>query len=158
MPHCRPSLSLWETASSLCWRDGPSNLALLSPLPWPPPPIPTELRAQMRRFEELLPQVCWLVMENFKEHHWKKCCASTKEIREQFLNYQEELEKRKVGPPGSPWEFRHRGGASAELSPRKELGQAWDYWVGVRDNRPWRDKSRANSSFMERIQHVPCWI
>uniref|UniRef100_A0AC11D8Z6 Coiled-coil domain containing 180 n=1 Tax=Ovis aries TaxID=9940 RepID=A0AC11D8Z6_SHEEP len=54
-----------------------------------------ELRAQMRRFEELLPQVCWLVMENFKEHHWKKCCASTKEIQGQFLNHQEELEKRK---------------------------------------------------------------
>ena len=49
------------------------------------------------------------------------------------MNYQEELEKRKVGPPGSPWEFRHRGGASAELSPRKELGQAGDYGVGVRE-------------------------
>ncbi|XP_060009366.1 coiled-coil domain-containing protein 180 isoform X1 [Lagenorhynchus albirostris] len=54
-----------------------------------------ELRAQMRRFEELLPQVCWLVMENFKEHHWKKYCTSTKEIRGQFLNYQEQLERRK---------------------------------------------------------------
>ncbi|XP_007472334.1 PREDICTED: LOW QUALITY PROTEIN: coiled-coil domain containing 180, partial [Lipotes vexillifer] len=54
-----------------------------------------ELRAQMRRFEELLPQVCWLVMENFKEHHWKKYCTSTKEIREQFSNYQEQLERRK---------------------------------------------------------------
>ncbi|XP_054943062.1 coiled-coil domain-containing protein 180 isoform X2 [Physeter macrocephalus] len=54
-----------------------------------------ELRAQMRRFEELLPQVCWLVMENFKEHHWKKYCTSTKEIRGQFSNYQEQLERRK---------------------------------------------------------------
>lgn len=53
----------------------------------------------MRRFEELLPQVCWLVMENFKEHHWKKYCTSTKEIRGQFSNYQEQLERRKVGPP-----------------------------------------------------------
>lgn len=61
-------------------------------------------------------------MENFKEHHWKKCCASTKEIQGQFLNHQEELEKRKVGPPGSPWEFRHRGEASAELSPREGVG------------------------------------
>ncbi|XP_059957228.1 LOW QUALITY PROTEIN: coiled-coil domain-containing protein 180 [Mesoplodon densirostris] len=54
-----------------------------------------ELRAQMKRFEELLPQVCWLVMENFKEHHWKKYCTSTKEIRGQFSNYQEQLERRK---------------------------------------------------------------
>ncbi|KAM9082498.1 coiled-coil domain-containing protein 180 isoform 4-T7 [Megaptera novaeangliae] len=54
-----------------------------------------ELRAQMRRFEELLPQVCWLVMENFKEHHWKKYCTSTEEIRGQFSNYQEQLERRK---------------------------------------------------------------
>ncbi|XP_070107225.1 coiled-coil domain-containing protein 180 isoform X2 [Equus caballus] len=54
-----------------------------------------ELRAQMKRFEELLPQVCWLVMENFKEHHWKRFCDSTKEIREQFWEYQKQLEKRK---------------------------------------------------------------
>ncbi|GAB5579936.1 coiled-coil domain-containing protein 180 isoform X1 [Prionailurus iriomotensis] len=54
-----------------------------------------ELRAQMRRFEELLPQVCWLVMENFKEHHWKRFCASAKEIRGQFWDYQEKLEIRK---------------------------------------------------------------
>ncbi|XP_045636591.1 LOW QUALITY PROTEIN: coiled-coil domain-containing protein 180 [Ursus americanus] len=54
-----------------------------------------ELRAQMRRFEELLPQVCWLVMENFKEHHWKRFCASAEEIRGQFQNYQEKLEQRK---------------------------------------------------------------
>ncbi|XP_048972248.1 coiled-coil domain-containing protein 180 isoform X1 [Canis lupus dingo] len=54
-----------------------------------------ELRAQMRRFEELLPQVCWLVMENFKEHHWKRFCDSANEIRRQFWDYQEKLEKRK---------------------------------------------------------------
>uniref|UniRef100_A0A2K6GB33 Coiled-coil domain containing 180 n=1 Tax=Propithecus coquereli TaxID=379532 RepID=A0A2K6GB33_PROCO len=54
-----------------------------------------ELRAQMRRFEELLPQVCWLVMENFKEHHWKKFCTSVKEIRGQFEEQQKQLEKRK---------------------------------------------------------------
>nr|XP_035956402.1 coiled-coil domain-containing protein 180 isoform X5 [Halichoerus grypus] len=54
-----------------------------------------ELRAQMRRFEELLPQVCWLVMENFKDNHWKRFCASAEEIRGQFWNYQEKLGKRK---------------------------------------------------------------
>ncbi|KAM8940878.1 coiled-coil domain-containing protein 180 [Lycaon pictus] len=54
-----------------------------------------ELRAQMRRFEELLPQVCWLIMENFKEHHWKRFCDSANEIRRQFWDYQEKLEKRK---------------------------------------------------------------
>ncbi|EPQ10417.1 hypothetical protein D623_10019339 [Myotis brandtii] len=54
-----------------------------------------ELRAQMRRFEELLPQMCWLVMENFKENNWQKLCTSTREIREQFLNYHKQLEKRK---------------------------------------------------------------
>ncbi|XP_033093929.1 LOW QUALITY PROTEIN: coiled-coil domain-containing protein 180 [Trachypithecus francoisi] len=54
-----------------------------------------ELRIQMRRFEELLPQVCWLVMENFKEHHWKKFCTSVKEIRGQFEGQQKQLEKRK---------------------------------------------------------------
>ncbi|XP_030776144.1 LOW QUALITY PROTEIN: coiled-coil domain-containing protein 180 [Rhinopithecus roxellana] len=54
-----------------------------------------ELRIQMRRFEELLPQVCWLVMENFKEHHWKKFCTSVKEIRRQFEGQQKQLEKRK---------------------------------------------------------------
>ncbi|XP_070287224.1 coiled-coil domain-containing protein 180 isoform X3 [Myotis yumanensis] len=54
-----------------------------------------ELRAQMRRFEELLPQMCWLVMENFKEDNWQKLCTSTREIREQFLNYHRQLEKRK---------------------------------------------------------------
>ncbi|XP_054440931.1 LOW QUALITY PROTEIN: coiled-coil domain-containing protein 180 [Pteronotus mesoamericanus] len=54
-----------------------------------------ELRAQMRRFEELLPQVCWLVMENFKEHNWKRFCTSAKEIREQFWDYHKRLEKKK---------------------------------------------------------------
>ncbi|ELK34211.1 hypothetical protein MDA_GLEAN10021557 [Myotis davidii] len=54
-----------------------------------------ELRAQMRRFEELLPQMCWLVMENFKEINWQKLCTSTREIREQFSNYHKQLEKRK---------------------------------------------------------------
>ncbi|XP_069328241.1 coiled-coil domain-containing protein 180-like [Eulemur rufifrons] len=54
-----------------------------------------ELRAQMRRFEELLPRVCWQVIENFKEHHWKKFCTSVKEIRGQFEEQQKKLEKRK---------------------------------------------------------------
>ncbi|XP_039712072.1 coiled-coil domain-containing protein 180 [Pteropus medius] len=59
-----------------------------------------ELRTQMRRFEELLPQVCWLVMENFKEQHWKKFCASIEEIRKQFWDYQKQLETRRVRAPG----------------------------------------------------------
>lgn len=75
----------------------------------------------MRRFEELLPQVCWQVTENFKEHHWKKFCASTKEIREQFWTSHEELERRKVRAQGpavplqdqGPWEFRNGGRASS---------------------------------------------
>ncbi|XP_036034437.1 coiled-coil domain-containing protein 180 [Onychomys torridus] len=54
-----------------------------------------ELRAQVRRFEELLPQVCWLVTENFKEQHWNKFCTSMNEIREQFEQQQNQLEKRK---------------------------------------------------------------
>nr|XP_035108542.2 coiled-coil domain-containing protein 180 isoform X13 [Callithrix jacchus] len=54
-----------------------------------------ELRIQMRRFEELLPQVCWLVMENLKEHHWNKFCISMKEIREQLEERHKQLEKRK---------------------------------------------------------------
>ncbi|KAM5258480.1 coiled-coil domain-containing protein 180 isoform 2-T4 [Hipposideros larvatus] len=54
-----------------------------------------ELRAQMRRFEELLPQVCWLVMENFKENHWKRFYTSIREIQKQFWDYQKQLEKRK---------------------------------------------------------------
>lgn len=99
--------------------------ALSSPL------VPAELRAQMRRFEELLPQVCWLVMENFKEHHWKILCATTEEIRGQFWDCQKELEKRKVRgvprtSPSSPgpgaWEFRNGGRAQAELSPREGDG------------------------------------
>uniref|UniRef100_A0A8C5L5C7 Coiled-coil domain containing 180 n=1 Tax=Jaculus jaculus TaxID=51337 RepID=A0A8C5L5C7_JACJA len=55
-----------------------------------------ELRAQLRRFEELLPQVCWLVMENFKEQHWKKFCASMKETQQPFEQQQKELEKKKA--------------------------------------------------------------
>ncbi|XP_074251170.1 coiled-coil domain-containing protein 180 isoform X2 [Saimiri boliviensis] len=54
-----------------------------------------ELRIQMRRFEELLPQVCWLVMENLKEHHWNKFCTSMKEIRGQFEERHKQLEKKK---------------------------------------------------------------
>ncbi|XP_077003707.1 coiled-coil domain-containing protein 180 isoform X2 [Tamandua tetradactyla] len=54
-----------------------------------------ELRIQLRRFEELLPQVCWLVMEKFKDHHWKNFCASINEIREQFQEQQKQLEKAK---------------------------------------------------------------
>nr|XP_021521172.1 coiled-coil domain-containing protein 180 isoform X6 [Aotus nancymaae] len=54
-----------------------------------------ELRIQMRRFEELLPQVCWLVMENLKEHHWNKFCTSMKEIQGQFEECHKQLEKRK---------------------------------------------------------------
>ncbi|XP_037599645.1 coiled-coil domain-containing protein 180 isoform X1 [Cebus imitator] len=54
-----------------------------------------ELRIQMRRFEELLPQVCWLVMENLKEHHWNKFCTSMKEIRGWFEELHKQLEKRK---------------------------------------------------------------
>ncbi|XP_054981136.1 coiled-coil domain-containing protein 180 [Sorex araneus] len=54
-----------------------------------------ELRGQMRRFEELLPQVCWLAMENFKENHWKKFCAGVEEIWNQFIDHQKQLERRK---------------------------------------------------------------
>uniref|UniRef100_A0A8D2DDX5 Coiled-coil domain containing 180 n=1 Tax=Sciurus vulgaris TaxID=55149 RepID=A0A8D2DDX5_SCIVU len=54
-----------------------------------------ELRVQMRRFEELLPQVCWLVTENFKEQHWKKFCTSVEKIQKQFEEQKKQLEKRK---------------------------------------------------------------
>ncbi|CAH6790355.1 Ccdc180 [Phodopus roborovskii] len=54
-----------------------------------------ELRAQVRRFEELLPQVCWLVTENYKEQHWNKFCTSMKEIQEQFQQQQKQLQKKK---------------------------------------------------------------
>ncbi|NP_001414613.1 coiled-coil domain-containing protein 180 isoform X1 [Rattus norvegicus] len=54
-----------------------------------------ELRAQVRRFEELLPQVCWLVTENYKEQHWSKFHASMKEVQEQFEQQQKQLEKEK---------------------------------------------------------------
>lgn len=66
----------------------------------PYPPISAELRAQVRRFEELLPQVCWLVVENYKEQHWNKFCASMKEIQEQFEQQQTHLEKKKVKVQG----------------------------------------------------------
>lgn len=93
-------------------------------------PMSTELRAQMRRLEELLPQMCWLVMENFKENNWQKLCTSTREIREQFLNYHKQLEKRKVGAPGpalplqvqGPWASRNGCRAWEELSPRESDG------------------------------------
>lgn len=65
-----------------------------------PSPMSTELRTQMRRFEELLPQVCWLMVENFKENNLQKLYTSTKEIREQFLNFHKQLEERKVRAPG----------------------------------------------------------
>nr|XP_034491854.1 coiled-coil domain-containing protein 180 [Marmota flaviventris] len=54
-----------------------------------------ELRGQMRRFEELLPQVCWLVTEDFKEQHWKKFCTSVEKIQKQFEEQKEQLDKRK---------------------------------------------------------------
>ncbi|XP_051017528.1 coiled-coil domain-containing protein 180 [Acomys russatus] len=54
-----------------------------------------ELRAQVRRFEELLPQVCWLVTENYEEQHWNKFCLSMKEIQEQFEQQQKQLEAKK---------------------------------------------------------------
>ncbi|KAM5329415.1 coiled-coil domain-containing protein 180 isoform 2-T3 [Glossophaga mutica] len=54
-----------------------------------------ELRVQMRRFEELLPQVCWLIMENFKEQNWKKFSTAITEIREHFWDRMKQLEKKK---------------------------------------------------------------
>ncbi|KAM8801888.1 coiled-coil domain-containing protein 180 [Rhynchonycteris naso] len=54
-----------------------------------------ELRAQMKSFEALLPKVCWLVMENFKEQNWNKFCTSFKEIQEQYWDRQRQLEKGK---------------------------------------------------------------
>lgn len=111
------------------------------PSPGPSPPTSTELRAQMRRFEELLPQVCWLVMENFKEHHWKRFCTSAKEIREQFWNYQEKLEIRKVGVPRT---------SLPSLGPRTLGVQRWRQSIsrpgqvgivgwGLRDTKHWRN-------------------
>ncbi|XP_041523268.1 coiled-coil domain-containing protein 180 [Microtus oregoni] len=74
-----------------------------------------ELRAQVRRFEELLPQVCWLVVENYKDQHWNKFCTSMKEIRDQFEQLQKHLEKKKdenalklqpnLGHPIFAWEM-----------------------------------------------------
>ncbi|XP_021100263.1 coiled-coil domain-containing protein 180 isoform X2 [Heterocephalus glaber] len=54
-----------------------------------------ELRLQMKRFEELLPQVCWLVTENFKDQHWQKFCTTMKDIRAEFEKQQKQLERRK---------------------------------------------------------------
>lgn len=72
----------------------------------------------MRSFEELLPQVCWLVMENFKEHHWKRFCTSIKEIREQFWDCQKHLEERKVRAPGLALPSRTRGPGNSEMDAR----------------------------------------
>lgn len=87
---------------------------LPSPLSTPDtlPSIPTELRAQVRRFEELLPQVCWLVTENYKEQHWSKFCVSMKEVREQFEEQQKLLEKRKVKVTGLGVQGVENGGRS----------------------------------------------
>ncbi|XP_066223707.1 coiled-coil domain-containing protein 180 [Saccopteryx leptura] len=54
-----------------------------------------ELRVQIKSFEALLPQVCWLVMENFKEQNWNRFCTSFKEIQEQYWDRQRQLEKEK---------------------------------------------------------------
>lgn len=70
----------------------------------------------MRRFEELLPQVCWLVMEDFKENNWQKLCTSTKEIREQFLSYHKQLEKRKVRAPRPVLPLQVQGPGRAEMN------------------------------------------
>lgn len=69
----------------------------------------------MRRFEELLPQVCWLVMENFKENHWKRFCTSIKEIQEQFWDYQKQLEKSKVRAQDQLFLSRTRGPGNSEM-------------------------------------------
>lgn len=76
------------------------------------PSIPAELRAQVRRFEELLPQVCWLVTENYKEQHWSKFCASMKEVQEQFEQQQKQLEKEKVTVTGPGAKGVENGGRS----------------------------------------------
>lgn len=72
--------------------------------------------------------MCWLVMENFKEHHWKMFCTSVKEIRGQFEGQQKQLEKRKVRALGRAlplqdqgnWEFRNGGRLWEGPSPREE--------------------------------------
>lgn len=76
------------------------------------PSIPAELRAQVRRFEELLPQVCWLVTENYKEQHWSKFHASMKEVQEQFEQQQKQLEKEKVMVTGPGVKGVENGGRS----------------------------------------------
>lgn len=87
---------------------------LPSPLSVPDtlPSVPAELRAQVRRFEELLPQVCWLVTENYKEQHWSKFCASMMEIQEQFEQQQKQLEKEKVTVTGPGARGVEKGGRS----------------------------------------------
>ncbi|XP_033615019.1 coiled-coil domain-containing protein 180 isoform X5 [Fukomys damarensis] len=54
-----------------------------------------ELRVQVKRFEELLPQVCWLVTENFKDQHWRKFCTTMKDMQAEFEEQQKQLERRK---------------------------------------------------------------
>ncbi|XP_075415622.1 coiled-coil domain-containing protein 180 [Tenrec ecaudatus] len=54
-----------------------------------------ELRGQLKRFEELLPQVCWLVTETFREHFWKKFSTSIDETYGQFQEQLKRLEKAK---------------------------------------------------------------
>lgn len=125
-------------------------------------PMPTELRAQMRRFEELLPQMCWLVMENFKENNWQKLCTATREIREQFSNYHKQLEKRKVGAPGPALPLQVQGPRAGEQKWMQGMGRAasqgrrWarlviDAW-GLGDTRHWGNESGTGSFFREVIQ------
>lgn len=95
----------------------------------------------MRRFEELLPQVCWLVMENFKEHHWKRFCASAKEIRGQFWDYQEKLEIRKVGAPGLVLLLWDQGPLGAQKW-GQGIGRTYQAGIvawGLRDTGHWRN-------------------
>ncbi|XP_045152463.1 coiled-coil domain-containing protein 180 [Echinops telfairi] len=54
-----------------------------------------ELRGQLKRFEELLPQVCWLVTETFQEHFWKKFSTSIDETYGQFQEQLKRLQKAK---------------------------------------------------------------
>lgn len=66
----------------------------------------------MRKFEELLPQVCWLVTENYKEQHWNKFCSSMKEMQEQFEQQQQQLEEKKVKVAGPAVQGIENGGRS----------------------------------------------
>lgn len=63
----------------------------------------------MKKFEELLPQVCWLVMENFKDHHWHKFCTSVNDIQAKFKEQQKQLEKRKVRAQGTGLPLSDKG-------------------------------------------------